>query len=406
MDSKDTEVVSLGDFLRYTLRHWVTSVIIVILAVSGAITYVQVSPAQYQSSAKIIVLGDSQTLTRDIVLGNYVALMTSNRVLSRVEQKSGIDSTTIRNNLSVSRDKSNEIIDISYTSQESDRAAGVINNTIESFQEVVTEMYEVPKDGVNTLSAPIDSGKPVNKSYVTPVLMAFAGGLALALVISFLRFDADQTSAKKLQEQSEEEKRKQRRIARDAEAVRKQKVTTELKAIEAHRLELEARSAEAKHKISEFNLKKINAEVAKAEKLLKVAEAEKKIAETDAKKAKAIAETAELELETTINEININEEKQIARRQAAERRRAARAEARIASQTDIKVAQIRAQKRIEAEESSEIPPVDPPASSGSTKSSGYLSSDRSSLRPSRGLGMTITPPTQSAAITENNVSKA
>lgn len=368
MESENSETISIGEFLRFTLKSWWLSAIIILAGVIGAATYVKVTPAEYKSSASIMVLGDTkqQGLSRDIAIGNYIALMTSNRVLSDVEMNQpNLDLGQIRNGLSVTRGKNSEIVNIEYSSSDPNNVSSVITSVISSFQEVVSDMYGVPEDGVNTISAPVDSGKPVNKDYLKPVLMGFAGGLAVALVVSFLRFDAKQRKTEKPKKATEEDKRLQRKIARDAETVRKQKLRAELKAIDADATEADARANEAKLRIAQIDLDAINTEVEKVKKQLEVVETEKKLADVKIEKARVLAKTAELELESTINEINVKEEKKIARNQSLARRRASRVEARINRKADLEIIRIRAEKRIESEKATiakSKPSITPPES--------------------------------------------
>lgn len=353
MDSTENDAISIVDFLRYTLRNWVAIVSVVIIAICAAVAYVQLLPARYEASARVIVLGDTkqQSLSRDIAIGNYVALITSNRVLGNVEDKlDGISISELRSGLSVTRDKTDEVVNISFTSKDMNRPASVVNSTIEAFQEAVTDMYNVPNEGVNTLSAPIDSGKPINKSYTKTTLMAAGAAFALAIVIIFLRFDAEQNKLKEQKDLTEEEKKLRKRIAKDAEKVRKQKVKADLKAIEVRNIESEARMKHAQLRINQAELKDADSKLEKTEKQIKIAENEKKAAEFIADMAKTKAKTAELELQAIVNESNIKEEKRIARIQSIERKRVARVEARIKRETDIKVARIKSQKRIESEE--------------------------------------------------------
>ena len=363
----DNDSIAIGDFLRYVLRHWISCVIIVVVAVASAMTYVQLVPAEYSSMASITVVDapKQQNVNRDIIIGNYVALMTSNRVLNKVEENEhGLSTIDIRNNMTVARDKSNEVITIEYTSRESDKASSVVGATIESFKEAVADMYGVEENSVSILSAPVDSGIAENKSFAMPILVALAGGVMLSLVVSFVRFDYEQQndetkssnkkSSKKnglTDKEKKEMERKQKKIEKDAEDIRKQQVEAELERIKANKIEHEARTKEARARIFQINLSKINREIDQTKKELDKLKTERRIVEEKVEKKKAEIAMNELGLQSASKEISIKEEKRKARRESAEKLRAARMISRINNDADVEIAKIHANSRISAEKS-------------------------------------------------------
>lgn len=192
MENGEIESISISEFLRYLARQWVFMLAVAVAASSLAVIYTRLQPAKYESAAQVVVLGDSrqQGISHDIVLGNYVALLTSNLVLDQVQQETGISITELRQNITPSREKTSEIITISYASGEPDKAASVIDSTISSFSEAVTKMYGLPEDGVSVVSPAIDSGIATNRNIATPVVMSAAGALTVLLIVTFLRFDS------------------------------------------------------------------------------------------------------------------------------------------------------------------------------------------------------------------------
>ena len=347
MESDDNSAVSVGEFLLYALRQWVVSLILISVAMIGATAYVELSPPEYTATAKIIVLGDESRITvgPELAVGNYAELILSDRVLRYVEDSDpDRDVDHIREHMKATRDKSSEIVTIEYSSNAVGRAASVVNATIESFQYAVADLYDVPEDGVNVLSAPSDSNIPKNKSFIIPIIAGFIGGVALALCVSFLRFDLSRNKKKPTAGGDY----LRLNMGSDPEKLHGLALEAEKAELEARKLMAEERAARARQSISTIGLKEIRSQISIEKKKLKIATIKKEEAEAEVARRKANAESFSLELKAILERINLAEGKKIARRQSRINLKNAKETMRINREAELVLAQINAQKRIAA----------------------------------------------------------
>lgn len=254
MENSDTvQGISIGEFLRYAGRHWAIPAIIIILAPLLGYGYSLLQTPLYSAQADLTVTsggsGQSAGISRSALLSNYVSLVTSSRVLNPVAEELNNDpnADTIADGLTAKNKSGTEVISIEYSTPQKNGAL-VVEKVIESLKVSLEDLYDVKPSSVIVFTQPEDSGEPYNIKVANNILIAFGGGLALALLITFIRFDNHR--AKLNGSPIKIPKDQLKRTAEENAELQEREMAVRRIEIEAREVEARARIAKAKTQLS------------------------------------------------------------------------------------------------------------------------------------------------------------
>lgn len=231
------------------------------------------------------------------MLGNYVTLVRSSKVIDEVASQIGESTDDILSALTVSHESGTEVLSITYDTPKKYHSADVVNEIIDSFTVQLEDLYKIKPSAVSTFSIPTDSDTPYNIDYVKNIALALGVAATLALIITFIRFDKDQSvehaSDPLLNKKDDAEYRK--KLLADREVLRKKESAARQAEIEARAIEAQVRTAEAEARIAQARADQAAAAATDTENRSRIAEAETRIEAAAALKKKVELESIQRE---------------------------------------------------------------------------------------------------------------
>lgn len=197
---------TIRDVGKMLKKSWIIIVALTILgALAGYFVSEYVLDKKYEATAMVLVsttgtTGESggQMTINDYnlntkLVNSYSVLCKSDKVLSQVEDKLGIDSSTkdLSKMLSVSSKSDTDIINISVTDTSPQFAQEVANTLVDVFQQEVTNIMKM--DNVQVIDYARMPDSPVSPNVMLNAAVAGLIGLILGLIIAVLRYILDDT---------------------------------------------------------------------------------------------------------------------------------------------------------------------------------------------------------------------
>lgn len=313
MYDSSEQSVSISGFFRYLAHHWFLPVLFLILAPFLGYGYTALQTPMYSSTAKLVVLdsgNQSANVSRSIILGNYVTLAQSPKVIDDVSKRIDEDTDAVISNLTVTNESGTEAISIRYNTPRTSYSASVVTRIIDSFTNQLGELYDIKSDAIVILTTPTDSEVPYNIDYPKNIALALVVAAILGLVVTFIRFDREQSHELALDPllNSKEEIERKKRLLAEKEAIREKESAARRAEVEARAVEAKVRSAEAETRIAKARADQTAAAASDIENRSRIAEAEARIEAAAALKKKVELES--IQREEQLREFTITTKRQ------------------------------------------------------------------------------------------------
>ncbi|PID31647.1 hypothetical protein CR983_00105 [Candidatus Saccharibacteria bacterium] len=185
------EEINLYHLLRYYASSWRAIIAATFVGLLVALIYsAAIQTPMYRSDATLVMTVSSGNPNRDSVqINNFIELATSRRVLEAAIERSSVDYSyeQTERSITATSEKDTQIITLSATTPVADTSKQLLDATIESFQNEVSELYTSEQlQVVDTASSPDD---PVNVNIPVETALGGAVGLLVAVVILFFVYD-------------------------------------------------------------------------------------------------------------------------------------------------------------------------------------------------------------------------
>lgn len=187
--------VSLQEFLKVLRTRWLTVVLTVVAAVTGAVAVTMLTTPLYQASTRLFVSASSGSTLTEVYQGNrfsqervisYAELITTEALAQRTVDKLGLDVTAeqLRQNVSASIKPDTVIIDVDVLDTSPVRARDIADGLSDEFVAMVREL-ETPEGGGTPDSrvAVIQRATIPTGTVVPATSRNLAIGLALGLLL-------------------------------------------------------------------------------------------------------------------------------------------------------------------------------------------------------------------------------
>lgn len=203
---EENEEIDLKDFFRIL---WKGKDVILIFTVIGVVigyvyTMFLLKP-KYTSYTKLIMVqtnasGDnSKSITQTDVMMNdklvatYQSIATTNSVVREVISNLGLNESedSLRKKISVTSEKSTQVIIISVTDSNPEISAEIANELSEVFSRKISEIYKI--DNINIVDKAEVLTKPSNINHKKDILIFAGGSFVLSIIFVFLKNIFDNT---------------------------------------------------------------------------------------------------------------------------------------------------------------------------------------------------------------------
>lgn len=207
---EENEEIDLKDFFRIL---WKGKDVILIFTIIGVVigyvyTMFLLKP-KYTSYTKLIMVqtnasGDnSKSITQtdvtmnDKLVATYQSLATTNSVVREVISNLGLNESedSLRKKISVTSEKSTQVIIISVTDSNPEISAEIANELSEVFSRKISEIYKI--DNINIVDKAEVPTKPSNVNHKKDILIFAVAGFIVAVILVFLKNIFDNTVSTK-----------------------------------------------------------------------------------------------------------------------------------------------------------------------------------------------------------------
>ena len=309
--------ISIKDYFKYLASTWKLSALIILAGLAGGLVYSYIQVPMYQTTSKVVVTTPTTSSTREATLGNYVELLKSQTVLGDAAEAinvTGIDVNALQESLTVKNEKNTDVISIEYVTRDETNGEYVVHETIQSFKNAMYDLYGIEGEGINIINQPHSSNTPYNVELIKQIAIGFGIGVAMALVVAFIRFDMLNSDEQK--KASEADSWANSRLTPEQKRIQKLEMKQKKLALEAGISEEEARKARAESETAAARSATIESEVDSAKKEIEIAKAKKEAAFLLAEEAEKNALAENIKIKAAIATDQLNSEKEEVGRQA------------------------------------------------------------------------------------------
>lgn len=197
------EEIDLKELIRIFWEKKTTIILLIaIFMVVGFIYSSFLVVPKYSSSTKLVLAqsasnSDSSSITTtDITLNSklistYAGILESSRVVRQVISNLGIKDSeeSIKKNVSVTSESGTDIIKITVTNADPEKAADIANEMATVFAEEVKRLYGM--DNINTLDPAEANDAPANINLVKTIIIFGAVGFIIAVAYVFIAYMLD-----------------------------------------------------------------------------------------------------------------------------------------------------------------------------------------------------------------------
>lgn len=198
---------TIRDVGKMFKKSWIIIVVLTIVGLlAGYFVSEYVIDKKYEATAMVLVSstgtmsdqGNNQMTINDYnlntkLVNSYSVLCKSDKVLSQVEEKLGINSNTkdLTKMINVSAKADTDIINISVTDTSPQFAQEVANTLVDVFQQEVTNIMKM--NNVQVIDYAQVPERPVSPNVMLNTAVAALIGLILGIIIAVLRYILDDT---------------------------------------------------------------------------------------------------------------------------------------------------------------------------------------------------------------------
>ena len=197
------EEVDLKELFVYFMKRISIIIAIVFLFLVTGFVYISfIRTPLYKGDTTVILVNkndnnNTQSVTQsDIVLNQklvstYTQIVKSKKVLNQVIENLALNSTygQLNKHVSVSNVSDTEIIKISVSDEDPERAANIANAVANVFKEEVSNIYHL--ENVTIIDKAEVQSKPFNIKTGKTLAISFVGGLAISLMLLFILYYFD-----------------------------------------------------------------------------------------------------------------------------------------------------------------------------------------------------------------------
>lgn len=173
--------IDLIELLKDIIKNM--KLIITITFVCGVVVFGVsqfILPKSYTSSADVTIISEGTSL-------DYTSYLTGNKVLKKVSNKVGEDSTVLAENIEVTKDTNNTYIyNIKATTNDPKLSYCVVKNVVNEFKKSM--MSELNLSSVTTINEPLINTTPVSPNVKKNTLIGTFIGFVVSVGIVVLRF--------------------------------------------------------------------------------------------------------------------------------------------------------------------------------------------------------------------------
>ncbi|KGP74554.1 YveK family protein [Pontibacillus yanchengensis] len=193
------ETISLKEIFEVLKKRiiLILSFIIVATVTSGIISFFFLTPT-YEASTQFLVNQNEREANanynvNDIrtnveLINTYNVIINSPAILDEVVDQMGLDITSgqLKQKLNVNSEQNSQVVTVTVTDSNADKAATIANTTVETFQEKIPNLMNV--DNVSVLSKANVGSNPsqVSPKPVLNIAIAFVVGAMIGVGIAFL----------------------------------------------------------------------------------------------------------------------------------------------------------------------------------------------------------------------------
>lgn len=217
---QESSTVSVQDLLRIIRKHIVAAVVVALITVVGAVTFLFLSPKKYTTTAEVYAtystVTSSATSVTDInTAGSYISqqiksypsLAVTSAVLDPVISKLNLDMTKaeLADLITVTNPTDTMLIDISVENTDPAMSSKIANMVAESLSETVTSSLNPSTESLVNLALVQKAETPTSPSSpkTTLIILVSVGlGLILGIAVAFIRdaFDTKLRTVRDLQD--------------------------------------------------------------------------------------------------------------------------------------------------------------------------------------------------------------
>ena len=194
---EEIDLIELFSFIKGKIGMIIS--ITALVCILGCIYGLFLQKPMYKSYTTVILGSNETTITQsDITINKnlvdtYTEVVKSRKVLDKVINELNLDITyeQLSKKVTVSALNNTEIIKITVSDLESNKAKDIANVIAKHFTSIVKDLYNM--DNVDILDEAIETTTPYNINVLKQTITYLAIGLVLALCIVFLIFYFDRT---------------------------------------------------------------------------------------------------------------------------------------------------------------------------------------------------------------------
>ncbi len=191
VNQQQPEGLTFRKLLSIMRRHWIAIVAFLVVGTGAGFLWAKLETPAYTSTGTMLVSYEGSTsISTEYTFSNYISatyvkIIKEDLVMDKVSEKTGIKTSTLKSNTSVSN--TSLVIDVSYTDSDKDKAKEIAQTIIDTTQEVANTVdaegkpvYHLLYDNLKVFSA-ASNGKKVSHT-----LRNTAIGLGAGAAVAFL----------------------------------------------------------------------------------------------------------------------------------------------------------------------------------------------------------------------------
>jgi len=191
------EEINLSEMFKYVLKKaWIVLVVTIVAIVLGLTYSFKIKVPMYKSTTSVILASDQTITQSDLTLyqkliNTYTQIVTSKNVVNRTIESLKLPYTydELKKNVSVLAVTDTEIIKISVSDANAEKAKIISDVLAENFKSEVQEIYNLTN--VSILDKAEIATSPYNFNILKETLIYILGGALIGFIYLFLRFYFD-----------------------------------------------------------------------------------------------------------------------------------------------------------------------------------------------------------------------
>lgn len=194
---EEINLIEVFEYFKNKL-FWIIASILVVLVLGNIFTLATRVP-MYRSNTTILLVGQNEQFNQNDIslntslVNTYTEIIKSRRVLSQVINNLDLDYSAgqLSSNISVGTKTGTQIITVSVSDSDAERAKNIANEVSRVFAADVKDLYKL--DNVTIIDSAVKAAGPYNLTYTKDNVIYFAVGLLLSCGVIFVMFYFDTT---------------------------------------------------------------------------------------------------------------------------------------------------------------------------------------------------------------------